>query len=77
MLYLSGKWKKLERILTWDMTTYLQTWRPKLSHAKTVTVAFHLNSQITSVNSRYKTTIRAIRSYSSAQSQTIFVMESN
>ena len=35
----------LEKTLSEDMTTlsaYLQTWRLKLSHAKTVTAAFHL-----------------------------------
>ena len=34
--------------LSQDMTTlsaYLQTWRLKLSHTKTVTAAFHLNNQ--------------------------------
>ena len=38
----------LERTLSEDMTTlsaYLQTWRLKLNHAKTVTVAFHLHNQ--------------------------------
>ena len=36
----------LERTLSEDMTTlsaYLQTWRLKLSHAKTVTAAFYLH----------------------------------
>ena len=45
ILYSSGDWKVLERTLSKDMTTlsaYLQTWRLKLSHAKTVTAAFHL-----------------------------------
>ena len=40
-----GDWKVLERTLSEDMTTlfaYLHTWRLKLSHAKTVTAAFHL-----------------------------------
>ena len=38
----------LERTLSNDMTTlseYLQTWRLKLSHAKTVTAAFHPHSR--------------------------------
>ena len=38
----------LERTLSEDMTTlsaYLQTWRLKLSYAKTVTVAFHLHNR--------------------------------
>ena len=45
ILYSSGDWKVLERILIEDMTTlsaYLQTWRLKLCHAKTVTAVFHL-----------------------------------
>ena len=40
ILYSCGDWKVLERTLSEDMTTlsaYLQTWRLKLSHAKTVT----------------------------------------
>ena len=44
----SGDWKVLERTLSEDMTTlfaYLQTWRLKLSHAKTLTAAFHLHNQ--------------------------------
>ena len=38
----------LERTLREDMTTlsaYLQPWRLKLSHAKTVTAAFHLHNR--------------------------------
>ena len=38
----------LERTLSEDLTTlsaYLQTWRLKLSHAKTVTTAFHFHNQ--------------------------------
>ena len=45
ILYSSGDWKVVERTLSEDMTPlsgYLQTWRLKLSHAKTVTAAFHL-----------------------------------
>ena len=37
-----------ERTLSQDMSTlsaYLQTWRLKLSHTKTMTAAFHLNNQ--------------------------------
>ena len=44
ILHSSGDCKVLERTLSEDMTTlfgYLQTWRLKLSHAKTVTAAFH------------------------------------
>ena len=40
-------WKTLEGTLIQDMTTlsaYLQTWRLKLSHTKTVTTVFHLNN---------------------------------
>ena len=48
LLHSSGNWKDLEGTLSQDMSTpsaYLQTWRLKLSHTKTVTVAFHLNNQ--------------------------------
>ena len=44
----SGNWKDLEGTLNQDMSTlsaYLQTWRLKLSHTKTVTAAFHLNNR--------------------------------
>ena len=47
ILHTSGEWKELERTLSQDMTTlsaYLQTWRLKLSHTKTVTAAFHLHN---------------------------------
>ena len=43
-----GNWKDLEGTLSQDMSTlsaYLQTWRLKLSHTKTVTAAFHLNKR--------------------------------
>ena len=43
-----GKWKDLEGTLSQDMSTlsaYLQTWRLKLSHTKTVTTAFYLNNR--------------------------------
>ena len=48
LLHSSGNWKDLEGTLSQDMTTlsaYLQTWRLKLSHTKTVTAAFHLNNR--------------------------------
>ena len=48
ILYSSEDSKVLERTLSKDMTTlsaYLQTWRLKLSHAKTVTAAFHLHNR--------------------------------
>ena len=47
LLHSSGNWKDLEGTLSQDMSTlsaYLQTWRLKLSHTKTVTAAFHLNN---------------------------------
>ena len=48
LLYSSDDWKDLEGVLSQGMTTistYLQTWRIKLSHTKTVTSAFHLNNR--------------------------------
>ena len=48
LLHSSGNWKGLEGTLSQDMSTllaYLQTWRLKLSHTKTVTAAFHLNNR--------------------------------
>ena len=48
LLHSSGNWKDLEETLSQDMSTlsaYLQTWRLKLSHIKTVMAAFHLNNQ--------------------------------
>ena len=48
LLHSSGNWKDLEGNFTQDMSTlsaYLQTWRLKLSHTKTVTAAFHLNNR--------------------------------
>ena len=45
LLHSSGNCKDLEGTLSQDMSTlsaYLQTWRLKLSHTKTVTAAFHL-----------------------------------
>ena len=48
LLHSSGNWKDLEGILSQDMSTllsYLQTWRLKLSHTKTMTAAFHLNNR--------------------------------
>ena len=48
LLHSSGNWTDLEGTLNQDMSTlsaYLQTWRLKLSHTKTVTAAFHLNNR--------------------------------
>ena len=48
LLHSSENWKNLEGTLSQDMSTlsaYLQTWRLKLSHTKTMTAAFHLNNQ--------------------------------
>ena len=48
LLHSSGNWKDLEGTLSQDMSTlsaYLQTWRLKLSHTKTMTAAFHLNNR--------------------------------
>ena len=48
LLHSSGNRKNLEGTLSQDMSTlsaYLQTWRLKLSHTKTVTTAFHLNNR--------------------------------
>ena len=48
LLHPSGNWKDLEGTLSQDMSklsSYLQTWRLKLSHTKTVTAAFHLNNR--------------------------------
>ena len=50
LLQSSGNWKDLKGTLSQDMSTlsaYLQTWRLKLSHTKTVTAAFHLNNRET------------------------------
>ena len=48
LLHSSGNWKDLEGTLSHNMSTflaYLQTWRLKLSHSKTVMATFHLNNQ--------------------------------
>ena len=48
LLHSSGNWKGLEGTLSQHMFTfssYLQTWKLKLSHTKTVTAAFHLNNR--------------------------------
>ena len=48
LLHSSGNWKDLEGTLSQDMSTfsaYLQTWRLKPNHTKTVMAAFHLNNQ--------------------------------
>ena len=50
LLQSSGNWKDLEGTLSQDISTlsaYLQTWRLKLSHTKTVIAAFHLNNRET------------------------------
>ena len=47
LLHSSGNWKDLEGTLSQDISTlltYLQIWRLKPSHIKTVTAAFHLNN---------------------------------
>ena len=48
LFHSSGNWKDLDGTLSQDMSTlsaYLQTWRLKLSHTKTVTAVFHLNNR--------------------------------
>ena len=48
LLHSSGNWKDLEGTLSQDMSTlsaYLQIWRLKFSHTKTVMAAFHLKNQ--------------------------------
>ena len=48
LLHSSGNWKDLDGTLSQDMSTllaYLQTWRLKLNHTKTVTAAFYLNNR--------------------------------
>ena len=48
LFHSSGDWKGLKGTLSQNMSTlsaYLQTWRLKLSHTKTVTAAFHLNNR--------------------------------
>ena len=48
LLHSSGNWMDLEETLSQYMSilsTYLETWRLKLSHTKTVTAAFHLNDR--------------------------------
>ena len=48
ILHSSEDLKVLERTLSEDIATlsaYLQTWRLKLSHAKTVTAVFHLHNR--------------------------------
>ena len=48
LLHSSRNWKDLEGTLSQDMSTlsaYLQTWKLKLSHTKTLTTAFHLNNR--------------------------------
>ena len=48
LLHSYGNWKELKGTLSQDMSTlssYLQTWRLKLSHTKTMTAVFHLNNR--------------------------------
>ena len=48
LLHSSGNWKHLEETLSQDIFTllsYLQTWRLKVSHTKTVMATFHLNNR--------------------------------
>ena len=48
LLLTFNNWKSLEGALGQDLITlseYLQNWKLKLSHSKTVTAAFHLNNQ--------------------------------
>ena len=48
LLHSSGNWNDLEGTLSQDTSTlsaYLQMWRLKLSHTKTVTAAFYLNNR--------------------------------
>ena len=48
LLHSSGNWKDMEGTLSQDICTlsaYVQTWRLKLNHTKTVTAAFHLNNR--------------------------------
>ena len=48
LLHSSGNWKDMEGTLSQGMSTlsaYLQTWKLKLSHTKTVMAAFHLNNR--------------------------------
>ena len=50
LLHSSKNWKDLEGTLSQNMSTlssYLQTWRLKLSHTKTVTAFLHLNNRET------------------------------
>ena len=48
MMHCTKDWKVLEEVLFQDMTTlptYLKKWKLKLSTAKTVSAAFHLNNR--------------------------------
>ena len=48
LVYSAGDWQSLEGTLSQDMQTlaaYLRKWRLKLSEAKTVSAAFHLNNR--------------------------------
>ena len=45
LLHSSGNLKDLKGTLSLRLLSYLQTWRLKLSHTKTVTAAFHLHNR--------------------------------
>ena len=45
LLHSSRNWKDLEGTLMFTLSAYLQTWRLKLSHTRTVTAVFHLNNR--------------------------------
>ena len=75
ILYSSGDWKVLERTLSEDMTTlsaYLQTWRLKLSHAKTVTAAFSSPIRRLSVSKKLRTMVKSYM-YHFSQCRSILV----
>ena len=50
LLHSSGKWKTFEKTLTNKLLMYLQNWRLKLSHTKTMTASFYLNNKATKVS---------------------------
>ena len=69
ILHTSGEWKELERTLSQDMTTlseYLQIRRLKLSHTKTVTVAFHFTFTIERLSVSLRS-VTSVRPYLSVQ----------
>ena len=68
LLHSCGNWKELEGTLSQDMSTlsaYLQTWRLKLSHTKTVTAAFHLNNR--EIKREYENSPTTVDFYRSVQ----------